>query len=396
MLKVDRHQKPVILEKIAEALDISESHYKKAIARYKSVGQWLEREKSILSQYKPQISPQGSIALGTLTKPVNDKDEYDLDAVCMVHLSRGDITQQGLKSKVGVELKKYTEANQMKSDPKEKRRCWRLEYANDAQFHMDILPAIPGEEDIRKSMMDLGVAEEWAELGIYITDNEYKHYSIRSYQWPHSNPKGYELWFKSRMRQQFEERRLTLAKGLNKAVDAVPEYIIKTPLQRAIQLLKRHRDIMFLDDAENKPISMIITTLAARTYNNESDLLETLLNIIGGMADHIELKNGIYWIQNPVDPRENFADKWPKKPKRQNNFFRWLDRLKSDFAKIVEVTNPDDLEALLIPLLGQKPVHQVRLNYPEFLQNGSHSNRKEYPHIITPAKSGPMPWGHHE
>jgi hypothetical protein len=36
---------------------------------------------------------------------------------------------------------------------------------------------------------------------------------------------------------------------------------VKTPLQQAVQILKRHRDMMFADDPEHKPISVIITTL---------------------------------------------------------------------------------------------------------------------------------------
>lgn len=42
-------------------------------------------------------------------------------------------------------------------------------------------------------------------------------------------------------------------------------------LQRIVQILKRHRDIMFNGD-EDKPISIIITTLASRAYRGETNL----------------------------------------------------------------------------------------------------------------------------
>ncbi len=53
--------------------------------------------------------------------------------------------------------------------------------------------------------------------------------------------------------------------ALSESVDPVrPFQKEKMPLQRVVQLLKRHRDIMFSSDeydSENKPISIIITTL---------------------------------------------------------------------------------------------------------------------------------------
>ena len=59
----------LLLESIAEVLDIPERHYKQAIKRYESIGTWLEREESGVACYSPEIYPQGSFLLGTVTKP---------------------------------------------------------------------------------------------------------------------------------------------------------------------------------------------------------------------------------------------------------------------------------------------------------------------------------------
>ena len=75
------------------------------------------------------------------------------------------------------------------------------------------------------------------------------------------------------MEIEFNARREFLAESMQEArVEDVPEYQVKTPLQQGIQILKRHRDIMFVEDPDDKPISIIITTLAAHAYNNESYL----------------------------------------------------------------------------------------------------------------------------
>ena len=57
--------------------------------------------------------------------------------------------------------------------------------------------------------------------------------------------KGYAAWFRDRMKPQFEARRRALAESLRASVEDIPEYRVKTPLQQAIQLLKRHRDMSF-------------------------------------------------------------------------------------------------------------------------------------------------------
>lgn len=95
---------------------------------------------------------------------------------------------------------------------------------------------------------------------------------------------------------------------------------------------------MFKDD-EDKPISIIITTLSARAYNGETSLLEGLTNVICTMENHIAKDhNGNFVISNPVNPEENFADKWPTHPKRKENFFKWLMQVKLDVHNIINGT----------------------------------------------------------
>ena len=97
-------------------------------------------------------------------------------------------------------------------------------------------------------------------------------------------------------------------------IEKVPNYRIKTPLQRCVQLLKRHRDIVFENDQENRPASILITTLAAYAYENEADMVDAMINIIDRMPSFITERNGVSWVPNPVDPSENFADRWADHP----------------------------------------------------------------------------------
>jgi hypothetical protein len=129
---------------------------------------------------------------------------------------------------------------------------------------------------------------------------------------------------------------------MSEAITPVPKYQKeKLPLQRVVQILKRHRDMMF-NGSEDKPISIIITTLASEAYKKETSIIDALISVATNMRDFIEsrfdTKMGkfIKWIANPVNPEENFADKWIEFPQREKNFYKWLDQVESDIQTIVQ------------------------------------------------------------
>ena len=352
-----------LLESIAEALDISDSHYDQAVKRYDSVATWLKRNESSVACYHPEIYSQGSFLLGTVTKPISDADEYDIDLVSELGFRKDEITQERLKNFVGKEIKAYARVNNMNSPVEEGRRCWTLNYADGAQFHMDILPAIPDAETFNRLLESRGHSPStWSDFAIAITDNTLPNYSRINPDWPRSNPKGYAAWFRSRMETQFNSVRKFLAESRQAQVEDVPEHKVKTPLQRAIQILKRHRDIMFAKDADNKPSSIIITTLAGHAYNNEPNLLDTLKNLVGCMPKHIEDRNGVSFIPNPVDPIENFADKWKERPNREQNFYRWLQQVQQDLDKVLELGDIQGVVEFLKPRLGERAVNEAMRN----------------------------------
>jgi hypothetical protein len=351
-------QLSTLLRHLADSLDISESHYKQAEDRYHAVGKWLARDKSNVAIFSPTIYPQGSFRLGTVIKPMTDTEEYDIDLVCELNLTKQQVSQKQLKELVGQEIKAYAQANNMKSRPENGRRCWTLNYVGDAQFHMDILPALPDGKAFMLLLEERGLSTDWPNLAVAITDKTLPNYEQIDADWLRSNPKGYAEWFKERMKIQFEAQRKFLAESIRAGVEDVPEYRVKTPLQRAVQILKRHRDIMFAEDMDDKPISIIITTLAAHSYNNEADLLEALSNIVNGMANYIQTRNGISWIANPVDPTENFADKWHEHPQRELKFRRWLLQVRGDLSSALEAGDIKAVGEFLKPRLGDKSINE--------------------------------------
>ena len=355
----------LLLEAIAEALDIPESHYEQAVKRYESIGAWLERDESIVARYNPDIYPQGSFLIGTVTKPISGAEEYDLDLVSELNMQKNSISQAYLKNLVGEEIKSYAYKHSMNSPVEEGRRCWTLHYADGVQFHMDILPAVPDSEKFKQPLESRGYSpSNWSDFAIAITDNTLPNYSLISPDWPNSNPKGYAAWFRHRMEIQFNAIRESLAESIQRQVEDVPEYKVKTPLQRSIQILKRHRDIWFDQEQsvygkKAKPISIIITTLAAHAYDNEIDLQQALLKIVTEMPRHIEYyNNGAALIRNPVNPLENFAGKWQEHPIRKTCFMDWIKQAQLDLTQALELRTIQSVEKSLKSCLGERVINE--------------------------------------
>lgn len=355
-----------VLEEIAMAVDISSSRFERAKGHYDAIGVWLNRGDSSLSGLMPAISPQGSILLGTVIRPFNDQEEYDVDLVCLLNASKSDLTQKQLKQAVGLEVKLFAKAQNMVNRPEEGRRCWTLVYAEDAQFHLDILPAIPDAQDYRCMLSTRGFEQIAADVAltenaIAITDTLHPQYALDCKEWLQSNPKGYAAWFRNRMKVQLAVRKRAYAEReqITSSLDEIPDYKVKTPLQRAVQLLKRHRDGMFAVDPEHKPISIIITTLAAHAYNEEDTIAGALLCILKGMDKSLKDVNGEAWVGNPVNPAENFADKWTGEPIKYENFMKWLLQARRDFSLYLRDNRFDSMPDDLKRHLGKRLVERT-------------------------------------
>jgi len=341
---------------LVDDLDLPESKYELAVQRYQTIGEYLGNDKSSLAAFSPKIYSQGSFRLGTIIKPYKS-DEYDIDLVCELILDK-NIGQKKLYDLLGTRLQ---ESQQYRKILKSKRRCWRLEYAN--EFHMDILPAIPDSTEDNNSIL--------------IPDKELK-------TWHHSNPKDYVDWFYKQMLPIRE----ALIKEAKAEIEKVPFYKYKTPLQRAIQVLKRHRDIVFEKDSDDKPVSIIITTLSSKAYRNESNIYEALLNIIDRMPNQFDSLNGQIAVLNPVNSKENFADKWNKHPERKTKFIDWIHGLSSSLSEILKLEKKDLYIEKMGALFGKDTFTKIASRQDKILQEHFGAT-KAAPIIITdPSK----PW----
>ena len=288
------------LSKIADELNISQTMQEKAVKSYNAVGQWLGAGIT----YDVKIMPQGSMNLGTVIRPIDDSDDYDMDLVCLLRNGQ-NLPLQEIKEIVGNRLKEHKVYARILEE--EGKRCWTMQYE---EFHMDILPCVPRTTYFVEP---------------YHTDIKLTHKIADGwYEEKFSNPYAYHTWFETRMMDILMGQKREFAIKNEMEIDKVPTYKMRTPLQKVIQLLKRHRDICFKNNSDDAPISIIITTLAAHAYNGEIDVYEALCNILAKMPEYIKCQNGVYWVGNPVMVEENFADKWQTESSKRDAFFKWL------------------------------------------------------------------------
>jgi hypothetical protein len=380
------------MDYLIELLDIPPSYYRKAEDRYRSFGEWLHRKESKVVDLSPEVYLQGSFRYGTVIRPLLATEEYDLDMACQVLLSKARVTQKYVKELIGDEVKAYAAAKSFKDPAEETHRCWRLNYADDVNFHMDILPAIPEDASFINELAKFGVPPELAATAVAITDDRHRNYQLIDHDWPSSNPRGFARWFESNLRPYAQRRMLNLvANRAYASIDDVPPYEWKTILQRCIQILKRHRDVMFKDTPEWKPLSMIITTLATHSYQGESELYEALTNIVDGMLEHV--RDTRPRIPNPVNPKEDFADRWARDSRYEENFRAWHRQVKADLANLPRIIGrPEDVARTVRQKFALNLTDEMRRNLEP-------AKTTPAPHIVAPAvhiATPPKPWRRHE
>ncbi len=315
MLSMDK-----LLDQAIASVDISPTDFETARSRYMAVAKWLENG-NYVSGDETDIYLQGSFRIGTVIRPYRNKQnaDYDIDQVCEV--IGGETSARLLKNDIGERLKEHGDYRRMLDE--EGRRCWTLIYAPSGDrpgFHLDVLPSKP------KYSFSSNIA---------IT-----HKVDINYTWRSSNPKGFYQWFKQKnsySAQLFESQRASIfdrSRHLYKSVEDVPTQLIRTPLQRSIQLMKRHRDVIF-DGKDFAPISIILTTICTHNYRGHG-ILDTLTAFVDYVAKRLEtvvrgdslpidnildFQNGKWIIKNPADENENFADRWETTPELAESFF---------------------------------------------------------------------------
>lgn len=333
-----------LLDQICQALELTAAQLEAARTSYEAVAEWLSGSDNPLLKWI-DIYAHGSTGLGTTVKPIG-REDFDVDLICKVLRFTADRPPAELKRIVGDRLKENARYAAMLE---EKKRCWRLNYAR--EYHLDISPTINNAK--------------CANGGELVPDKKLREFKP-------TNPKGYKALFERRaaliptLRMQ-----KALAAEDRAAVEPFPVHgTAKGILRRTVQILKRHRDVHFLEVVEEiAPISIIITTLAAQSYeycvksfvfDPELDVLIATIRLMPHFIDK-PVVNGrrIYVVANETTVGENFAERWNTEPARAAAFYEWHAKALADFEALPDLQGIDVIGKSLEGSLGSSVVRKV-------------------------------------
>ena len=335
-----------LMEWACRKVELTEPQSALAADRSEAIGQWLgDGEHALLAD--ATIYAQGSARLRTTVRPLR-RLEYDIDLVCELPHTGRELPVAGVHRLVGDRLREHATYREMLEPI---NRGWRLNYAN--EFHLDMTPAVPD--------MTLGNG------AVLVPDRALKC-------WKESHPKGYAAWF-DRI-AAIEVLHVPRGRRLLKAdVEPLPEDVpFRGPLRRIVQVMKRHRDNVYLGkpDAQlcNAPISIIITTLATQAFQRVArqslyaDEFELLQAVVRAMPAFISVGgDGKLWVPNPVNPYENFAEKWNAHPERATAFGEWHTQFQRDANALAAAEGLDEVKRLLARMLGDETAVRVLKEY---------------------------------
>lgn len=401
---MNKHERQHDVLRIIQNLDISPSMYKNAVEKYTHLAQYLKDHGIEADMY-----PQGSFALGTVVRPVakNEDASYDLDFVCQVRKSREQLSASELRKEVEGIL---SSSNLYGGKLKIYDKCITVYYADvgGIGFSIDIVPAADESFDNKHRL-----ATKSNKPGLMTTAIAIPKHCEKNYVWITNNPKGYRTWFESINAPFLEaverEQRLQILqenKSVYATIEEIPKEMVRSSVQRVIQILKYHRDVYysaFVDGDDTKPISAIIGTIVAQIAEylpknlSTFELLQHVLGDFNTYGQHQNLnesqfaslypgknlitKNGSRWeIKNPANPEDNLADQWNQDANIPRRFFRWIAAAREDLVQGLEL---GDAEFRAKMETAFKP--SVVSRY------WSDKYQKKAPSVITPTNAA-KPW----
>lgn len=360
----------ILLDNICQQLQLDPTRAKVMDTAYKAVTQIIDKDEGFFGSLDPVIYAIGSVGIGTTTKPYK-REEFDLDFVVTVDYNWSRMSQQEFLDKL---FHLLNGNGTYKGKVERLRFCVRINYKS--QFHMDIMPACK-------------IAPENDKLKVPDT---------KRLIWANRNPKGFMAWFKNlfitdtksiRLNEYYNYRHSLIEKAEIQDLPAAVPYEATQPLQRAIQLIKRRRDVYFENDSQLATSSIILTTIAGMFYQQETSIYDTIDGIITRVNELIK-KRGIYApieIVNPADLnederlKEKFSDKWKegeKGRKRYEAFVNFMNDFNNEWTSIKNTKGRPD--AILKQLFGHNVTekafeHQVLLTNNMRSKGGLHINK---------------------
>ncbi len=345
----------ILLADVVIHIQLSRTDYNKAVDRYQTINDWIERDGSPLKDLVQLFYPQGSMAIGATIASKLKTDEFDIDLVAQLGLPKDvlpheplDLLFKAIRGEPGSRYYRMT---------KRRTRCVTVDYSDD--MHIDVTPVI--------RRLDTPERESWLFHDRPEAPQEKSYRLI-------ANPYGFAEWFKANTPpdQDFAdifEKRATEYEQLMlvEAADSEPVPPQEPPFRKSkavvvLQLLKRWRNVQYDTRSGRRPPSILIAKLVADAANHTDRLSEELLFQARHMLSEFRRWHDarcLIHVANPVCEQDVLTDRWPESLQDQAIFIRDLENLVMQVERLVSGCDLEEIKKIMMELFGEAPTIDV-------------------------------------
>ena len=341
----------ILLADVAIRVQLSQTDYNKAVDRYQTINDWIERDGSPLKDLVQLFYPQGSMAIGATIASKLKTDEFDIDLVAQLGLPKDvlpheplDLLFKAIRGEPGSRYYRMT---------KRRTRCVTVDYSDD--MHIDVTPVI--------RRWGTPERESWLFHDRPEAPQE-PSYSLVA------NPYGFAEWFKANTPPDqdfadiFEKRAAEYEQLMFKeAADSDPVPPQEPPFQKSkavivLQLLKRWRNVQYDARSGRRPPSILIAKLVADAANHTDRLSEELLLQARHMLSEFRRWHGAgcrIHVANLVCEQDVLTDRWPESLQDQAIFIDDLKNLVTKVERLVSGCDLGEMKTIMVELFGEAP-----------------------------------------
>ncbi len=364
----------ILLADVVIHIQLSRTDYNKAVDRYQTINDWIERDGSPLKDLVQLFYPQGSMAIGATIASKLKTDEFDIDLVAQLGLPKDvlpheplDLLFKAIRGEPGSRYYRMT---------KRRTRCVTVDYSDD--MHIDVTPVI--------RRLDTPERESWLFHDRPEAPQEKSYRLI-------ANPYGFAEWFKANTPpdQDFAdifEKRATEYEQLMlvEAADSEPVPPQEPPFRKSkavvvLQLLKRWRNVQYDTRSGRRPPSILIAKLVADAANHTDRLSEELLFQARHMLSEFRRWHDarcLIHVANPVCEQDVLTDRWPESLQDQAIFIRDLENLVMQVERLVSGCDLEEIKKIMMELFGEAPTIDVVESFVRRMGDGMLSGQSQH------------------
>ena len=306
-----------LLADIAIRTQLSRTAHRLAEERYETIQRWIERDGSLLAGLVELLYPQGSMSIGAAIASNVTNEEYDLDIVVQGKVPV-DWTPENVLDALYLAIR--GERGSQYYDKVERRtRCVTVSYSD---MHLDLTPMERNANAPEREGNIFHHKEGTQDMARVV-----------------ANPFGFAEWFlsatedKVAFSEAYAERASVYEIAALKAADAEPvpdpePAAAKSLAVVALQLIKRWRNVQYMNRPGRKPPSVMLSELVGKAAGTTSTLSAELLHQATSMRGRFraaEADAKRIHVVNPVCSLDIFTDRWPDNALEQRMFLTDLE-----------------------------------------------------------------------